>query len=491
MNNGMKMFAAILLGMARGVARGVAEEPPVPAVMPAAPAAPAATKKAVPGKITFVDGPYEEAVLVALAPAPKRRGGLGIPHGLVGVRSPEARSGTMELYGESLPYVLDSTTPGGGLTVLRLCWKGMGRLAEAEEVPLTSLTKEGNVFRCLFHTGFHGPRGQACLYGAVFWVVPTLPGRPTQVSKITYDVLRIRSAAVDFGGIAHWVAVVDANGNGVFNDPGIRQADGVFAGGDLVAVDLGNGDFTKPEHLEIQPPGWFFRVDGKLYQLTPAASGDAVALALSDCPLGGLVQKAPAGWRVMSHLVSEKGVSLADSGKSRELVAAGNWQLLSRRVQVEETEAWLVAVLPPPPPPPPEEEAAPEPPAAPMMMVSVAGGKNTVLQCPAGLRCQLTAIPSDLLPRQYQLQPRFFTADGLLVTDMRDGKGLPPRITLVVADPAGKPYERREFQWRQGVLLPLIWDASLTLKGTVSLSVVAEAKPFDVISDILDLELAK
>jgi hypothetical protein len=126
-----------------------------------------------------------------------------------------------------------------------------------------------------------------------------------------------------------------------------------------------------------------------------------------------------------------------------------------------------------------------------MMMVSVAGGKNTVLQCPAGLRCQLTAIPSDLLPRQYLLQPRFFTADGLLVTDMRDGKGLPPRITLVVADPAGKPYERREFQWRQGVLLPLIWDASLTLKGTVSLSVVAEAKPFDVISDILDLELAK
>ena len=487
---------AALLGLALGVA---ADEKPAPvSVPPAAPEAKAPDKKVEPAKpkIVFADGPYTEASLMALAPAPRRRGALESPKGIAGLRSPDARFGIMELFGRQLPFVVDSATtkPDSGLTVLRLCWKGTDRLAEAQEMPLTSLTKEGDVFRCLFHAGFRGPRGAVCLYGAVFWVLPALPGRPTQASLITYDVLTIRSAEIDFNGVRHWVAMVDANGNGVFNDPGFRQADGSLAGGDLVAVDLGDGHFSKSEQLEIQSPDGFFRIDGKLYVLSPEATGETLKVTLTDCPLGGLVQKAPPGWRVVSRVLSAKGVSLVDSSKGREMVAAGNWQLLARRIQIEEGGAWVVAVVPPPPPAP-DPAAAPSsvPASGPQAAVGalmVAGGKDTVLECPLELRCQLVAMPSKILSRQYELMPRFFTADGLLVTDMRDSRGLPPRIGVNIAG-SGKYQEHREFQWRQGTLLPLIWDASLTLKGKVTLTVEMEAKPFDVKPEPLDLKLEK
>lgn len=496
----------MMLAMVPGV-MAVAEEKPAPIAPPAvsltqeagprAQAVPAASAPSEatpkptappPPKSPFVDGPYTEASLLALAPTPRRRASLEIPKGIVGLRSPEARSGSMELFGRSLPFALDSTTPGGGLTLLRLCWKGTGRMAEAQEVPLTGLTKEGNVFRCLFHASFRGPKGPTCLYGMVFWMVPTLSGRPAQVSMITYDVLSIRSAELDFSGTRHWVALADANGNGLFNDPGSRQGDGSVAGGDLVAVDLGFGDFANPERLEIQSPGGFFRVDGKLYQLVTDAAGETVKVILSDCPLGGMVQQAPPGWRVVSRLSSEKWTSQVDSSKGRELTAAGNWQLLSRRVQVLESGAWFVAVVPPVPP----TETALEEPVAPPFALTVAAGKDTVLGCPADLRCQLIALPSELVERQYELQARFFTADGLLVVDMRDSQGMPPRIVVNIVDASGKHREKREFRWVLGVLQPLLWDASpIFKKGLVSLTVEAEAKPFEVKPEMLELTLEK
>jgi hypothetical protein len=284
------------------------------------------------------------------------------------------------------------------------------------------------------------------------------------------------------------VALVDANGNGEFNDPGIRQADGSWSGGDLVAVDPGIGDFASLERLEVQSPGGFFRVDGKLYELSPDAAGETLKAVLSDCPLGGMVQKAPPGWRVVSRVLSAKGASLIDSGKGRELMMAGNWQLLGRRIQVEDG-AWFVAVAPPMPAVQPPEAVLD--PLAVVVALTVAGGKDTVLECPQELLCRLTARPSEILRRQYELQARFFTADGLLVTDMRDRQGMPPRIGVNITDASGKYREHREFQWFQGMLQPLVWDASLTIKGTVSLSVEVEAKPFTVKAETLNLKLEK
>jgi hypothetical protein len=127
---------------------------------------------------------------------------------------------------------------------------------------------------------------------------------------------------VSFGGQQRLVAVVDADGNGLYND----AAKGAEPGGDRLLIDLnGDGQFDmRPTSDEVQPLGRFVLAGDRYWQIEVAPDGSSVTVELLHKPLG-TIRAGPADYTLL--LQGDEGV-LRVRGKAGTVRApAGKYHL--------------------------------------------------------------------------------------------------------------------------------------------------------------------
>jgi hypothetical protein len=221
---------------------------------------------------------------------------------------------------DPITLVLDNSSGEGlGYDILYVDADGDGRITAAEQVPGLPL-QDGQTFgplRLMIDCG-----GERCPQ----WFLVQLAEYPQENGQV-YRNLQFTNAGyyqgiVTFGEQKRLFAVVDANGNGLYNDYH-RDADAI---GDRLLVDANGDGKLDPAYNgdEAQPLGRYLEVGGRYWKLDVAADGSSVTVEPLDRPLGTL-RADVADFTLL--LTGEHGILRARGRDGTVIVPAGTYRL--------------------------------------------------------------------------------------------------------------------------------------------------------------------
>jgi len=349
--------------------------------------------------------------------------------GAAGLVSSQALVGTARANGTTLMVAIDSSKSGASAPdVLRFDFSGKGNFKGAPTAKLKQTNPSSR-----YYTANFGP----------IEVKATINGKATPVTVKGHYIksgnfrrLQIfLGTAVEgkcrFGGKELSVRIIDGNNNLRVGDAWKRRSFGrniTFTPGDTIAVDLGDGTFSKSVRNACY--GSPIEVDGKWYMVRASADGKQVAA--TPVPMaGGKIHIAHPKWSAM--LIGDKYVLPLEGGPKPQALPAGKYDLRSyeefsapdgqgRRAQLTVS---------------PRGSAASK--------ITVAPGKTTELAIGSPLKASIKATKRG---SQIRLSLVMTDAAGRHITRLTTyGGQRPPKPTVIIKDSTGKQVYQNSLEY--------------------------------------------
>jgi len=166
-------------------------------------------------------------------------------------------------------------------------------------------------------------------------------GRYIENMNVRLETSGYYTGVVQFGESQHQIAVIDFNGNGLFNEYFKPQSDmrnpeeRLYAIGDQILIDL-NGDGRFTGNKELYPYAKYLQVNGNWYSLAIPAHGGKVEVQTPDLKFGTI--KIPDGMGSCSFQLASSNGILNFEGTGQEFqVPADTYQLYSHITQVKDS----------------------------------------------------------------------------------------------------------------------------------------------------------
>jgi hypothetical protein len=364
---------------------------------------------------------------------------------VAGLVSPKAKVGTLTLAGERIPVALDAAKADGELDQLRLDLAGKGDFTAATVMKMTppparqttrmvdgkaekvTLAPPPGYYNC---EGFiPGPSGRIFAKGVVYNVTGTSSdGTKREFTNLSLRTASIRVGKASIAGVERAVALVDGNGNGLYNegyDPQKPATLGLqYGGGDAVMIDFGKGDFADMKQVKSVQLDRYLVLEGKVYELTvdPQGQGMKVDLAVGG---QGKISFDAGTMKVGASLLGRRLDTTVSSGEPAS-IPVGVYQVSLLQVQDPASKAMLLLRGGKP--------------------VEVVAGTPVAIPVETKLKCKISAAPMSA-DRQIRLSAVRTSSAGLAVAGVygKDGKPTPVSFEVLGAD--GKQVAAGNFEF--------------------------------------------
>ena len=373
--------------------------------------------------------------------------------------------------GTGVIVAVDATDPNASAPdVLRLDFTGKGRFENAPTVPMKYQSMQKNYVI--------GPATvQVELDGKT---VPVLiSGNYTKVeSNPAYRYIALRmdtglEGPCNFGGKVHQVRIINNNADLRVGDLfKVKVQGGKIVGfemGDALAIDIGDGTFKGKNKVLRLPFGSPALVDGAWWDVKLNADHTAITATKVDLPVGKIKINHPS-WEMV--LAGDKGVFKLLSGKDGQPleVPAGEYIIPRFKEFAPDANDKGTAIL--------IETNENE----------KFTGKEPTVAIPAGGVAELT-IGSPLVVKvkakksgesEYILTLVCTDSSGTEPSYVRTKEGQYPPATIHIKDAGGNEIYKAKMEYGRGGLQLHTWSVPDNLKGTVTVEVEYDTRPFEV-----------
>ena len=285
----------------------------------------------------------------------------------------------------------------------------------------------------------------------------------------------------DFGGKSHQVRILNNNGDLRVGDQfKAKIQDGNFVGmdiGDSLLVDIGDGTFKGREGKVIRVPfGSPVLVDGSWYDVKLNDDRTKLTATKVDLPVGKLKINHPS-WEMI--LAGNKGVFKLNAARDGQPIELPAGKYAISRFQESATDS--------------NDKKA-------VILIDLLGyeqtdsgfytgltGKEPTVEIPAGGVAELT-IGSPLVVKveaqqsgesEYTLTLVCTDSSGTKPSYVRTKGGQNPPATIHIKDAGGNEIYKAKMEYEGGGLQPYTWRVPDNLKGTVTVEIEYDAKPFE------------
>ena len=352
-----------------------------------------------------------------------------------GLTSPKALTGKLMLAGKPVPVALDAATADGELNVLRLDLENKGDFTAATVLKLApppprqttrmvdgkaetvTLPPPPKYFLC--EGVIPGPAGRVFVKGTLYTSTGiSKDGVKREFTSLSLRTANIRVGKVQIAGVDRAVALIDTNGNGLYNDAFNPEKPASLAlqygGGDAVMVDCGAGDFADLKQVKSVVLDRYLMLDGKAYELQVDPKGQGVTV--SGAAGGqGRISFAAGNMTVQASLTGRRlSATITPQAEGME-IPVGIYQVASLQVQDPVSKARLLLRGGKP--------------------VEVIAGKNVTVPVETSLKCRISASPMTA-DRQIRLSALRTAGAGMTVSGVygQDAKPAPVGFEVLGAD---------------------------------------------------------
>jgi hypothetical protein len=354
---------------------------------------------------------------------------------LAGLVSPKAMTGKLAMAGKSVSLAIDARTEGGELAVLRLDLAGKGDFQAATvielQVPKANQPAGASPMHFFnYQAALPGTAGHP-LYltgnlSPAFMIDKATGKADKEVFFVNQLCAEVRSGMVTIAGTPRAVALVDADGNGLFNDAdGIEKVkDQTVRRGDVVLVDSGKGDFSDPATLRLVVLNHLLDVDGKFYAFQVDPMGKSAKAGLAKVAFGKL--RFEAGGMNLTGALAGSLTDVAVTSAAEKPVPADKYQIGRLQIVDPASKARIILGRLPP--------------------VEVLPGQTLTVPVYSSLECRIAAAPMND-KREVILSAKLATGTGQPVAYVYDQAGKMASIGLEIRDADGKKIHQGNFQY--------------------------------------------
>jgi hypothetical protein len=367
---------------------------------------------------------------------------------VAGLVSPKAKTGRLSLFGKQIPVALDAATADGELRLLRLDLQLKGDFTAAtvmemkplpprqttrrvgDKIETVTLPPPPNYLTC--EGVLTGPAGKVFALGN-FYVTKgaTSPdGAKREFSYLSLRAINVRVGKTSVAGTERSVALVDGDGNGVFNDAFDPQATAaqMRQAGDIVMIDFGAGDFADRTKVKSVVLDHYLMIDDKTYELQvdPKGRGLKVGEAVTGY---GMVRFEAGPLEVLASLTGRRlamSTPLPFSQATGAKVPAGVYQISSLQVKDPASKAMILLRGGKP--------------------LEVTADKTVTIPIETKLHCKISAAV--MTPdRQIRLSAGRTVTGGMTVSGVYDKNGKSAPVGFEVLDADGKKIAAGNFEF--------------------------------------------
>lgn len=358
---------------------------------------------------------------------------------LAGLASPKAMVGKVQMAGKLVPVAIDAQTADGEMAVLRFDLAGRGDFQTALVVEL-QVPKSSDPNLAMPSGFFHY---QAELPGVVNEhplylegdITPAIrmSGTDDKTGQAIFCISQlcagVRSGRVGIGGESHSVALVDTDGNALFNDADgwekVQDQGQLRRHGDAVLVDFGKGDFSEPANVRPVLLNHLLEVAGTFYEFRPDPMGKTLKVKPAKVAFGKLRFEAGA-MKVIVRLSGQLTDVAVDSVAGDKRVPADKYRVVGAQIKDPASKAMiLLKGLPP---------------------VEVKAGQTLSVPLDPALECRIAVAPMND-QRDIVMSAKLTTGAGQSVAYVYGGDGRMVLVGFEVQDVNGKKIHQGNFEY--------------------------------------------
>jgi hypothetical protein len=292
-----------------------------------------------------------------------------------------------------------------------------------------------------------------------------VPGPPRVFHKLSLYIGMAVEVKRRFGKRILPVRIIDGNANLTFGDPW-RSSDRGIRKGDTVAVDLGDGSFTK--NVRKSCFGSPIEVDGALYIVTMGKTGKTITVAPANVKPGKIHIK-HAKWSCM--LVGKKYILRLSGGVEPVVVPVDSYRVMQYEqlgpANAKGKRARFMC-------------SGSMSRGAAQTMVTVKAGKTTIVDVGSPLTASIIATrrANGIIKLALSLlDSSGRTVDSIYMSDW----GRPPGPWITVRDEAGKTVFSTALEWTCVLPISCSWRPPGDLTGRLIISIDYNVDPFKIV----------